>query len=224
VSLTRRTFNASLLTVATALALIGSRPSVAQSPWPAAPAQDVDVAELAKPVPLGDIVLGSANAPVTVIEYASLSCGHCAAFHETTYPIIKAEYIDTGKVRFIFREYPLDVKAAAASMVARCVGNGNAEKYHDAATKLFATQDKWVQQDTADQLQQAAGELGLDEEAFRTCIGNQATVDALRAGMAVANTRFKVDSTPTFFINGTPLRGAYPIGEFRRLIEAKLKS
>jgi protein-disulfide isomerase len=223
VSLIRRRFNASLVAAAV-LALIGTCPATAQSPWPAAPAQDVDVAELAKPVPLGDIVLGSANAPVTMIEYASLSCGHCAAFHESIWPIIKAEYIDTGKVRLIFREYPLDVKAAAASMVARCVSKGDAEKYHAAANKLFATQDKWVQQDTAEQLQRTAGELGLDEAAFNTCLADQAMVDGLKLGMAVANTRFKVDSTPTFFINGTPLRGAYPIGEFRRMIEAKLKS
>jgi len=223
VSTTRRTFNASLV-VAAALALLGAHPAAAQSPWPAAPAQDVDVTELAKPVPLGDIVLGSADAPVTLIEYASLSCGHCAAFHESTWPTIKAEYIDTGKVRFIFREYPLDLKAAAASMVARCVSKGDAEKYHAAAGKLFATQDKWVQRDTAEQLQWIARELGLEEEAFNTCLADQAMVDGLKAGMAVANARFKVDSTPTFFVNGTPLRGAYPIGEFRRLIEAKLKS
>ena len=121
-STTRRKFNAALIAVAAALSLIGQH---------AAQAQDVDVAELAKPVPLGDIVLGSANAPVTMIEYASLSCGHCAAFHTGIYPTIKAEYIDTGKLRFIFREYPLDLQAAAASMVARCVGKGDPQKYHD---------------------------------------------------------------------------------------------
>jgi protein-disulfide isomerase len=211
----RRTFGAGLLALAGALSLSGLRPALAE---------DVDVTELAKPVPLGDVIVGSANAPVTMIEYASLSCGHCAAFHESTYPTIKTEYIDTGKVRFIFREYPLDVKAAAASMVARCVSKGNADKYHEAAGKLFATQDNWVRRDTAEQLQYTANQLGLDEEAFGVCLQNQAMVDALKIGMEVARTRFKVDSTPTFFVNGTPLRGAYPIGEFRKLIEAKLKS
>jgi protein-disulfide isomerase len=190
----------------------------------AATAQDVDTAELAKPVPLGDIVIGSADAPVTMIEYASLSCGHCAAFHETTYPTIKTEYIDTGKVRYILREYPLDVKAAAASMVARCASKGDATKYYEAADKLFATQDNWVRRDTAEQLQWTAKELGLDEEAFNACLGNQAMMEALKIGMEIANTRFKVGSTPTFFVNGTPIRGAYPIDEFRRVIEAKLKS
>ncbi len=211
----RRTFSASLVAAAAALSLLAPR---------AATAQDVDTTELATPVPLGDVIIGAANAPVTMIEYASLSCGHCAAFHESTYPAIKTEYIDTGKVRYIFREYPLDVKAAAASMVARCVSKGDAEKYHEAAGKLFATQDNWVQRDTAEQLQSTANQLGLDDDAFGTCLRNQAMVDALKIGMEVARTRFKVDSTPTFFVNGTPLRGAYPIGEFRRLIEAKLKS
>jgi protein-disulfide isomerase len=101
----RRTFGVNLIAIAVGFSLLGARTTTAQ---------DVDTAALATPVPLGDIVIGSANAPVTMIEYASLSCGHCAAFHESTYPTIKAEYIDTGKVRYIFREYPLDVKAAAA--------------------------------------------------------------------------------------------------------------
>lgn len=214
-STTRRKFNAGLIAVAAVFSSIGQR---------AAMAQDVDAAELAKPVPLGDMVLGSANAPVTMIEYASLSCGHCAAFHTDTYPVIKAEYIDTGKVRFIFREYPLDLQGAAASLVARCIGNGDPQKYHDAASKLFATQDQWVRSDTAERLRYIAKQSGLDDDAFNACMGNQAMVDGLKLGMAHANARLKVDSTPTFFVNGTPLRGAWPVGEFRKLIEAKLKS
>jgi protein-disulfide isomerase len=187
-------------------------------------AQQIDATELAKPVPLGDIVLGSADAPVTMIEYASLSCGHCAAFHTGVFPALKAEYIDTGKLRFIFREYPLDLQAAAASMVARCVSKGDAQAYHDAAGKLFATQDQWVQRDTAEQLRRIAKESGLDESAFNACLGNQATVDGLKLGMEQANTRLKVGSTPTFFVNGTLLKGSWSIDEFRKLIESKLKS
>src|SRR5262245_9747977 len=187
-------------------------------------AQDVNVAELAQPAPLGDIVLGSADAPVTMVEYASLSCGHCAAFHASTYPTLKTEYIDTGKVRFIFREFPLDVQAAAASMVARCVGKGDAAKYHETAGRLFAEQDKWVGRDAAEQLRRIAVQSGLDDQAFETCMSDQALVDGLKLGMAIATSRFRVESTPTFFINGTPIRGAYPIDEFRRVIEAKLKS
>ena len=102
-----------------------SRPGLSQ-PGQAAPEAnaggDVPIAELMAPGPLGDNVLGSPDAPVTIIEYASMTCPHCAHFHETTYPQLKAKYIDTGKVRFIFREFPLDQLAAAGSMLARCAG------------------------------------------------------------------------------------------------------
>ena len=211
-SLTRRT----ITTAIAAVALSGVSRRVA--------AQDVSAADLATPVPLGDVVIGAEDAPVTMIEYASMSCGHCAAFHETTFPIIRAEYIDTGKVRFIFREFPLDLPAAAASMVARCVSKGDAEKYHDAAKLLFSTQDEWVGQQSAAQLRHIAGKAGLDEAAFETCIHSQETVDALKAGLVHAADKLKVDSTPTFFINGTRVKGAYPIEEFRKVIEANLKS
>jgi protein-disulfide isomerase len=212
-SLTRRTITTALA----AAAFAGGVPRRAA-------AQDVTATDLATPVPLGDVAIGSETAPVTIIEYASMSCGHCAAFHETTFPLIKADYIDTGKVRFIFREFPLDIFAAAASMVARCASNGDAAKYHDAAKVLFSSQDQWVGQQSAAQLRYIAGKVGLDETAFETCIRSQDMVDALKAGLEHASVKLKVDSTPTFFINGTRVKGAYPIEEFRRVIEANLKS
>jgi protein-disulfide isomerase len=218
--LTRRRFSAALSTTALAaaaglslLGLVGS-----------AVAQDVSVADLAKPVPLGDIVLGSENAPVTMIEYASMSCGHCAAFHSDTLPTIKAEYIDTNKVRYIFREFPLDFPAAGASMLARCVGNGDPVKYHAMATTLFAKQQEWAFKDVREQLRRIAEQAGMDERAFSVCLGNQDMVDALQQGANYAGTKLKVDSTPTFFINGTRVKGAYPLEEFRKVIEANLKS
>lgn len=216
-SVTRRQFNEGLtaITAVAGLLLIDAR---------AAYAQDVDLAELNKPAPLGDVVLGSATAPVTMIEYASFSCGHCAAFHASVYPTLKAEYIDSGKLRFIFREYPLDLQAAAASMVARCVGKSDPNKYHDTASKLFATQDQWVQRDTATQLRRIANDAGLDDGAFNACLGSQDMVDGLKLGMEHANVKLKVSSTPTFFVNGTLLKGAWSLDEFRKLIEAKLKS
>lgn len=189
-----------------------------------AAAQDINLFELTRPVPLGDIVVGSANAPVTMIEYFSFSCGHCAEFHKTTYPVIKADYIDTGKVRFILREYPLNLPAAAASMLARCVGKDDPVKYEEIAGTLFGAQEQWVLRDTREQLRQIASKAGLDDGAFETCLANQETVNALQAGMAHANEVLKVDSTPTFFINGVRVKGAYPIEQFRRLIEARLKS
>ncbi len=215
-STTRRKFNAALIAVAAALSLIGQH---------AALAQDVDVAELAKPVPLGDIVLGSANAPVTMIEYASLSCGHCAAFHTGIYPTIKAEYIDTGKLRFIFREYPLDLQAAAASMVARCVGNGDPQKYHETAGRLFATQDQWVRDGhgsatAPDREQVRAGRRRVQHLPRQPGDGRRASSSAWNTPIP----KLKVNSTPTFFVNGTQLKGAWSVDEFRKLIEAKLKS
>lgn len=218
--LTRRHLTAALSTSALAavaglspLGLIGS-----------ALAQDVNPADLAKPVPLGDVVLGSANAPVTIVEYASMSCGHCAAFHSDTFPKIKTEYIDTQKVRFIFREYPLNLQAAAASMLVRCLGKDDPNKFHEVAGVLFAAQEDWVTRDTAAQLRRIAKDAGMDDNAFTACLANQGTVDALQLGMEQASGKLKVDSTPTFFINGTRLKGAYPIEEFRKVIEANLKS
>lgn len=215
-SITRRQLNAILAT--TALAVAAPLGLVE-----AARAQEIDPADLAKPAPLGDVVLGADNAPVTLIEYASMSCGHCAEFHKTTYPKLKAEYIDTDKVRFIFREYPLNLQAAAASMLARCAGKDDPVKYHDMAGLLFSTQDEWVARDTAAQLRRIASQRGMDDDSFNTCIGNQSMVDGLQAGMAHASIKLRVDSTPTFFINGTRLKGALPVEEFRKVIEANLK-
>src|SRR3954470_6303796 len=110
VRITRREFVVSTGALAATVALLGS--------VPLAFAQTVE--ELMRPGPLPDLVLGKADAPVTIVEYASMTCPHCAAFHKTTYPALKSKYIDTGKVRFIFREFPLDEVAVAASMLARC--------------------------------------------------------------------------------------------------------
>jgi protein-disulfide isomerase len=215
------TFTRRNLLAATALAVIASSPLGMSGH---AFAQEADAAELAKPPPLGDIVLGAANAPVTIVEYASMSCGHCAAFHKVMFPAIKADYIDTGKVRFIFREFPLDIKAAAGSMLARCAAKDDPKKYHEAASTLFAAQDEWVPRDTSAQLRRIAGQFGMDEDAFNTCIGNQSMVDALKLGMEHASEKLKVDSTPTFFINGTHVKGVWSLDDFRRMIDTKLKS
>lgn len=106
-----------------------------------AQAQTVDTAALLTPGSLPDKILGSADAPVTVVEYASMTCGHCANFHMNTYPHLKKEYIDTGKVRFIFREFPLDPVALAAFMLARCMPE---DKYFDTVDTLFEKQRTWA--------------------------------------------------------------------------------
>lgn len=219
-TLTRREFTLALS--ATALAAAVAAPQVQLIGE--ALAQDANPAELLQPGPLGDIVLGPANASVTVIEYASMSCGHCAEFNKTVYPKIKAEYIDTNKIRFIFREFPLDIKAAAGAMLARCIGKDDPNKYHAVIDILFATQNDWVMKDTSEQLRRISKQAGMNDEAFNACLANQSMLDALKKGQDQAYEKFKVDSTPTFFINGTRLKGGASFEEFKKLIDPNLKS
>ena len=219
-TLTRREFTLALS--ATALTAIVAAPKFRLIGE--ALAQDANPAELLQPVPLGDIVLGPANASVTVIEYASMSCGHCAEFNKTVYPKIKSEYIDTNKIRFIFREFPLDIKAAAGAMLARCIAKDDANKYHAVVDILFATQNDWVMKDTSEQLRRISKQAGMNDETFNACLANQSMLDALKKGQDQAFEKFKVDSTPTFFINGTRLKGAASFEEFKKLIDPNLKS
>jgi protein-disulfide isomerase len=128
VTQTRRQFLKTTALTTAALGLASAAPAWAQS---------VDEDELLKPGPLGDKILGDENAPVTIVEYASMTCGHCANFHERTWPDLKKDYIETGKVRFIFREFPLDPVASAAFMLARCAPQ---EKYFDIVDIMFEEQ------------------------------------------------------------------------------------
>jgi protein-disulfide isomerase len=180
-------------------------------------AQDA-AALVAKPGSLPEIALGSAKAPVTIVEYASMSCPHCAAFGENVFPMLRSKYIDTGKVRFVFREFPLDIKAAAASMLARCIANDDAEKYFGAVQLLFQQQDQLMAQ-TLDTLHLIGGRAGLSEQAIEACEKDQALLDKLKADQVFAFDVLKVDSTPTFFVNGEKLRGAMSFEE----LEAKIK-
>lgn len=161
---------------------------------------------LAKPSPLGDMVLGAKDAPVTVIEYASMTCSHCAAFSEEGFKKLRKEWIDTGKVRYIFREFPLDIKAAAAAVVARCTANGDPEKYFSLLETLFHTQSSWIGADTAAQLRKIAGENGLDEAGFDACLHDQSKLVAVKTVQDDAM-KLKVNSTPTFFVDGKMIKG-----------------
>lgn len=179
-----------------------TRPAVS-APEPPGGA-DVPMAELMTPPPLGDKSLGSANAPVTIIEYASLTCPHCAHFHETTFPELKKKYIDTGKVRFIFREFPLDQLAAAGAMLARCAGK---DKYFPLIETLFAQQREWVVQKPLEPMFNIAKQAGFTQQSFDECLANQQMLTGLQEGQKRAQ-QFGVNSTPTFFINGKIVRGA----------------
>ena len=189
------------------------------------PAVEIGPAQLASPVPLGDVVIGAADSPVTIIEYASMTCPHCADFHKTVYKQIKAEYIDTNKVKFIFREFPLDAKAAAGSMLARCIGKDNPNKYHAVIDILFATQNDWAQEGASRiQLLRIAKQAGMSEDTFNACLTNQSMLDAIKQGQEQAAEKFKVDSTPTFFVNGAKLKGGATFEDFKKLIDPNLKS
>jgi protein-disulfide isomerase len=178
-----------------------TRPAVS-APEPPGGA-DVPMAELMAPPPLGDESLGSATAPVTIIEYASMTCPHCAHFHETTFPGLKKKYIDTGKVRFIFREFPLDQLAAAGAMLARCAGK---DKYFPMIDTLFSQQKEWVVQKPLEPMFNIAKQAGFTQQSFDECLANQQMLTGLQEGQKRA-TQLGVNSTPTFFINGKIVRG-----------------
>lgn len=185
-------------------------------------AQHATAALVAKPVSLPDMALGPANAPVTITEYSSMSCPHCAAFGQNVFPMLRAKYIDTGKVRFVFREFPLDLKAAAASMLARCVANGDAEKYFGTVQLLFQQQQMLMVQ-TNMTLRVIGKQAGLSEQAVETCGRDQTLLDKLAADQRFAHEVVKVDSTPTFFLNGERLKGAMSFEELEERITPLLK-
>jgi protein-disulfide isomerase len=183
------------------------------------------VAELAKPGPDGDIVLGSPKAPVTIIEYASMTCPHCAHFSQTTFPELKKRYINTGKVRFIFREFPFDKLAAAAFMLARCANQtGGSEKYMAVVDTLFAKQDQWVVEKPLAPLEDIAKQFGFTTDTFKACLTNQKVLDGIEAVRDRAVQKLGVNSTPTFFINGKKIVGDVAIDAMAKQIDPYLKT
>ena len=215
---TRRAFTAALSLTGLA-ALIGFSPlrlitgAMAQS-----------AADVAKPVSLPDMALGPANATVTITEYASMTCPHCAAFNAEVFPKIKTEYIDTGKVRYVFREFPLDIKAAAGSMLARCIAKNDAGKYFAVVDLLFKQQNEWAGSKTTETLKRIGKQAGLTEQNVEDCLKDQALLDKIAADQKYANDVLKVNSTPTFFINGEMLKGETSFEEFSKRITPLLKS
>jgi protein-disulfide isomerase len=185
-------------------------------------ADSATTALLAKPVSLPDMALGAAKAPVTIVEYSSLTCPHCADFAENVFPMLQSRYIDTGKVRFVSREFPLDIKAAGASMLARCAANGDAQKYFEATAMLFKQQQVLVEQ-TTDTLKAIGGKFGMSDEAVEACVKDNALLDKLKADQDFAYDQLKVDATPTFFINGERVKGSMSFEEFEKKLAPLLK-
>lgn len=180
--------------------------------------------DVAKPVSLPDMALGPKDAAVTITEYASMTCPHCAAFNEQVFPKIKSEYIDTGKVRYIFREFPLDIKAAAGSMLSRCIAKDDASKYFAVTDMLFRQQNDWVVKNTTETLTRIGKQAGLTQQQVEACLKDQALLDKIAADQKYASDVLKVDSTPTFFINGEKIKGEASFEEFAKKINPLLKS
>ncbi|MCK7610777.1 thioredoxin domain-containing protein [Roseibium sediminicola] len=181
-------------------------------------AESVDLEELLIPGPLGDKILGDENAPVTIVEYASMTCGHCANFHKKTWPSLKEQYVDTGKVRFIFREYPLNQEAFAMSMLARCAP---ADKYFEIVDIMFEQlRSGALSGEFLPALTSLSKQIGYTQESFNKCLTDQGLLDALVAERDRASQKFGVKSTPTFFINGELHSGAMSIEQMGEIIEA----
>lgn len=185
-----------------------------------APEGEVDVAKLMEPGKLKDIFIGNADAKVTIVEYASMTCSHCRAFHEKTLPTLKEKYIDTGKVRLVLREFPFDPRAAAAFMLSRCAGE---DKYYAMVGALFSQQDAWSQvEDAKAALLQLSKLAGFTQESFDACLTNQQLLTDVNDTRERGSKDFGVQSTPTFFINGKRYPGALTVEQISGIIDALL--
>ncbi len=184
-------------------------------------AQTISGLELMAKGALDDISMGSETAPVTIIEYASMTCPHCAAFEAQVFPKLKEKYIDTGKVRFILREFPLDGLAAAAFMLARCAGP---DKYYPMVETLFAQQAKWAVRNPLEPLLAIAKQAGFTQQSFEACINNKDQLNKVQQVRDRASQKFKVKATPTFFINGELHEGGMSIEDLDKAIEPFIKA
>jgi protein-disulfide isomerase len=170
--------------------------------------------------PLPDIVEGK-DAPVTIVEYASMTCGHCAAFHANTYPALISKYVDTGKVRFILREFPLDPLATAAFMLARCSGP---EKRDAVVGLLFQQQKNWVSSNKPiEALASIVKQTGMSQDSFKACLTDDSLRNKIDEMRDIAERKFGVEATPTFFINGTKHSGEFSAEDLDKLLEPFLK-
>ena len=193
-----------------ALALAGVHPAAAQAPKPTG-----DMASLLAPTEQ-DRVLGKPEAPITIVEYASLSCSHCAHFHNAVLPTLKKNWIDTGKAKLVLRDFPLDEPALRAAMMARCVPPG---RFFPLVETLFETQDKWaVAKDWRGALEKLVRLAGIGKKEFDSCINNKALEDQVAQSRLTAAQQLGVNSTPTFFINGKKYEGEPTIEGFDRLL------
>ena len=169
----------------------------------------------------GDFILGETNAPITIVEYASLTCPHCAQFHTVTLPLIKKEFIDTGKVRLIFRYFPLDQVALTGSMIAHCAGK---DLYFAFIQTMFSQQKQWSNDPKPIKaLAQIARLGGMTKKDFEQCIKNKKIADAILQKRLDGDKKYKINSVPTILINGKRYSGGLTFDEFRPIVKRMLK-
>lgn len=195
---------------------VGTTPPVPETTSPGAEAQ----AKAAAEVRPGDFVIGEPSAPVTVIEYASLTCPHCRTFHENVLPKLKSAYVDSGKVKVVYRDFPLDSMALRASMLARCAGR---ERFFGVLDLLFKRQMAWA---TADDpiaaLRELAAQAGMDDQAFDACLADPRIEKEILEQRLEAENAFSVNSTPSFIVNGRKITGAATFERFKEVIDPLL--
>jgi protein-disulfide isomerase len=166
-----------------------------------------------------DFIIGNDNAPITIIEYASMSCSHCANFHNNTLPDLKKEYIDTGKVKFVFRDFPYNYPALLGSMVMRCIPS---EVRYDYMNALYKLQNKWVVRENAithQELYKIMQSGGMNKENFDACLNNVDLENQILEEVIAAQSEFNIRSTPSFLINGDLLEGDKSIKVFRQILD-----
>jgi protein-disulfide isomerase len=193
------------------IGLSGAVPALAQAPKP-------DPAKAAGLLAVGpqDRVLGKPDAPITIVEYASLTCPHCAHFAEDVLPKLKQKWIDTGKAKLVLRDFPLDEPALRAAMLARCAPP---ERFYPLVETLFETQEKWVlAKDWRSALEKTARLAAIGKKEFDACMANKAMEDRVAQSRLTAANQLGVDSTPTFFVNGTKFEGAPTEQAFDQLL------
>lgn len=197
-----------------AAAIFATGPALAQDKSAAPPQPDGKVADLK--ITDKDYSLGPADAKVTIVEYASLTCPHCAHFHTTVMPAIKKEFVETGKVRFVYRDFPLDRSALAAAMIARCAGR---DSYFGFIDTFYAAQRQWA---TASNPMEALANLarlgGMSQKTFEACMNDESVQNAILQQRLEAANDFKVSATPTVYVNGAKYSGGMTTEQMRALL------
>lgn len=172
--------------------------------------------------PEKDNILGETDAPVTIVEYSSLTCPHCANFHNLTVPDLTEKYVKTGKVRYIIREFPLDRLAFAAAALTLCADK---EKFFPFTNALYKNQAKWVVRDgsAAQKLFDMAKQVGFTQETFNKCLENKEVIDRIQESRRRGSEEFGVNATPTIFVNGKKVETGNSLSDLEKAMEPYLK-